>query len=903
MWKALWWAAKALMKGSGALIGAVDALYRYWEAEAKNWGSFDKAAKDVSHQMGLTREQSELMRDTLIETQLELGKIYNVSAEEIASFNSKISSEFGRVINLTSEAKENFAALKLLMPNAQIEEMASNMDAFGTSLETASAYLYLTRAQAEKFGLNANKATGALVNNIKALSKFGFKQGVNDIQQMTLWSQKLKVNFDSIASATKNFNTIQGAIENSAKIQMLGGEMSYQYMNPLEVMSEAMFDTKSFGERIANTVAHMGTFDKKSGTVRVESWLDRAKIQHYADAVGVSFEELLNMANQQRKYQEIDQHINQSLSEEQRQAVANMAQFNADSGRWEVVDAVGQRYDVASINSEQMLEKIAANTVSRDRDTNIKNIAGNVAKIAAWASGEAQDMIDYNARFEGREKTIKASRAKATSMLGLQNRVEGIHKTLTSMLSSMWVMIPLIGLRSVASLAAGAKVGAKIGAPKAFTNMVTHVAGYERGGIVGGSYPEGDQLLARVNSEEMILNKEQQASLFNIANGALPIAMAPYTEPRAESNSSSGGYFRRSSAIAKPTSTPVSQTIQVRSNLARELDGIFTRFAERQRAIWQNFLNSERNALMQIKNSRLATSISTKFTSASNYLSNLYTRSSTAISTRLSNASTHMSNMYTKLGNKVNTLTNNFANMTTRATNYIQQSRAYSVASRGATMTRNAISRATTSVSNAVNSSRTMIGNVATRISNSRIANASRTVARGASSVARGASTVMKPFYELTRNSLQNTNIAVRSMASSTRSAVVSSAKGLATRANSRLASSFVGKASSSLASKGATRLVGRLVKGGGPAALASIGIEGLNYAGQKLGWWKEDSHAAKGMNIASTTLGYAATGAMIGSFIPVIGNAVGGLVGGAIGLVKSTYDNYNKCNEARPKR
>lgn len=43
---------------------------------------------------------------------------------------------------------------------------------------------------------------------------------------------------------------------------------------------------------------------------------------------------------------------------------------------------------------------------------------------------------------------------------------------------------------------------------------------FAEGGVVGGSSPSGDKLLARVNSGEMILNARQQARLFAIANGA-----------------------------------------------------------------------------------------------------------------------------------------------------------------------------------------------------------------------------------------------------------------------------------------------------------------------------------------------------------------------------------------------
>ena len=47
---------------------------------------------------------------------------------------------------------------------------------------------------------------------------------------------------------------------------------------------------------------------------------------------------------------------------------------------------------------------------------------------------------------------------------------------------------------------------------------------FANGGIVGGSSPSGDKLLARVNSGEMILNGTQQSRLFNFINGVTPFA-------------------------------------------------------------------------------------------------------------------------------------------------------------------------------------------------------------------------------------------------------------------------------------------------------------------------------------------------------------------------------------------
>jgi TP901 family phage tail tape measure protein len=51
------------------------------------------------------------------------------------------------------------------------------------------------------------------------------------------------------------------------------------------------------------------------------------------------------------------------------------------------------------------------------------------------------------------------------------------------------------------------------------TVVASAIKGFQDGGIVGGSSFSGDNVLARVNSGEMILNQQQQARLFEQANG------------------------------------------------------------------------------------------------------------------------------------------------------------------------------------------------------------------------------------------------------------------------------------------------------------------------------------------------------------------------------------------------
>ena len=57
----------------------------------------------------------------------------------------------------------------------------------------------------------------------------------------------------------------------------------------------------------------------------------------------------------------------------------------------------------------------------------------------------------------------------------------------------------------------------------AVTTMISTIKGFSTGGIIQGGQIAGDQMLARVNAGEMILNGSQQKNLFNLldSGGAL----------------------------------------------------------------------------------------------------------------------------------------------------------------------------------------------------------------------------------------------------------------------------------------------------------------------------------------------------------------------------------------------
>ena len=115
---------------------------------------------------------------------------------------------------------------------------------------------------------------------------------------MTAMSEKLGVNMDSIAKSMDNFMDLDKAIENSAKLNMLGGAAGAFGSNPLTMAYEAKYDPEAFMERAKDTLGGLATFDAKSGTANVNG-MNRDFVKSIAEAMGMSMEDAMTMAKKQ----------------------------------------------------------------------------------------------------------------------------------------------------------------------------------------------------------------------------------------------------------------------------------------------------------------------------------------------------------------------------------------------------------------------------------------------------------------------------------------------------------------------------------------------------------------------------------------------------------------------------
>ena len=134
----------------------------------------------------------------------------------------------------------------------------------------------------------------------------------------------------------------------------------------------------------------------------------------------------------------------------------------------------------------------------------IENISGIVSKLSG-----AED--SSKAIIAGKVAELVATQAaSAANIAAAKKETEAEVTKMAAKATAAFAGIPFAGIGLAAAQIAG-MTALIAGASKAIPK-------FAGGGIVPGSSPSGDRLLARVNSGEMILNPAQQANLFRMLN-------------------------------------------------------------------------------------------------------------------------------------------------------------------------------------------------------------------------------------------------------------------------------------------------------------------------------------------------------------------------------------------------
>lgn len=204
------------------------------------------------------------------------------------------------------------------------------------------------------------------------------------------------------------------------------------------------------------------------------------------------------------------ERLNQE-SEEKR----NLEILNQDSSFQFLSDSLGQEAALqASARAQELIEKGKFDQArlflaKKFQESQQKNTKAQIAldrQVAQQRIGIAGNLGAAINAIAGKETKagFLLQKAAAAAQIIVQGQIAEANALATLPVGAGATLIPLIKANTALQLA---------------TVAGTAIAGFQDGGVVGGTSFTGDNVTARVNSGEMILNRAQQAELFAIARG------------------------------------------------------------------------------------------------------------------------------------------------------------------------------------------------------------------------------------------------------------------------------------------------------------------------------------------------------------------------------------------------
>lgn len=377
--------------------------------------------------VGMTYKESQAYANVLIDRASELGIKYGIAADKVMELQENLTKATGRSMMLNNKDAEKFVQINKLVgadtANAFTSTITKNL---GGQIHTVTGAVSKAYTTAMKSGLDAATFSKKVADNLSLANRYSFRNGIDGITKMTAMSEKLGVNMDSIAKSMDNFMDLDKAIENSAKLNMLGGAAGAFGSNPLTMAYEANYDPEAFMERAKDTLGGLATFDAKSGTANVNG-MNRDFVKSIAEAMGMSMEDAMTMAKKQAEIKYKESQFGGQLSaipESQRDFVLNKSYVGQD-GQLKMTDSQGNERNVSDLQKSGELQKMQ-NLDNKSDGEIMRDMATQLSTVTEIMTGIKTSL------------TADAARAFNKVYYTLHDNLGSIGRELQSSLKPLW---------------------------------------------------------------------------------------------------------------------------------------------------------------------------------------------------------------------------------------------------------------------------------------------------------------------------------------------------------------------------------------------------------------------------------------------------------------------------------
>jgi hypothetical protein len=263
-----------------------------------------------------------VMRTPLI----EIGASFKDTTESVEGLASGI----GRMVNPSDEVIYNMVALAKAtgQSSKEVGGMVALMTKYNYTQLDATKKIHDLSVEARSAGLSAKGYLTEINKNMKSLSGFGFKSGVDGMKNMVKQAMLLRTSVESIGAMKMQDSILEpeGAIEMAANFQMLGGAVG-KLADPFQLMYMAQNDMEGLQNELVNSTKAAMTFNEKTGGFDIATE-DMYRLRQQAKLTNTNLEDLVDTGRQAAKMDYLkDKFDLGGLSEEHQNVLSGLAEI------------------------------------------------------------------------------------------------------------------------------------------------------------------------------------------------------------------------------------------------------------------------------------------------------------------------------------------------------------------------------------------------------------------------------------------------------------------------------------------------------------------------------------------------------------------------------------------------
>jgi hypothetical protein len=303
-------------------------------------------AEELTKQFGIGRQRMGELMGAITDATPAVDRLGGNLKNAVETIEAVGKATRRNVVAGEEEVSKLFASSQVLDQNVQtivegFQEIGVEFTQVGGKIEESIQYI-------QSVGGNTRLIMGNVLNDMSAMNRFNFQDGVVGLTKMAAQAAMLKTDMRVTMDLAERALDPEGAIELASAFQRLGvsaGDLT----DPFQLMNKSLNDPEGLQNSIVNMSKQFAYFDEKAGQFKInpQGMLMMRELQKQT---GLSSQELskmsLNAAELDRKLSQIRPDI-QFENEEDKKYLANIAKMGK-----------GGKYEITIDDKQVELEKL-----------------------------------------------------------------------------------------------------------------------------------------------------------------------------------------------------------------------------------------------------------------------------------------------------------------------------------------------------------------------------------------------------------------------------------------------------------------------------------------------------------------------------------------------------------------